>query len=407
MASSHRSERPSSVDDARVRQECLRQVAPLARSLIRTAPISVGLMLLLTRPAVAPGAVWGALVLVPSVWMVLRTPRATAPGPELERWDRWFQVYIATNMLAWASALVLLRPPTDSATVQTVQVLVLVALANSLVLMGAFVPRTFHLALGILAVATSVLLVLVGIGINRYLALVVPVYAVILVQLQQHMRAASVRSIHLALENEALVRDLGREQERLEHDASHDHLTGLFNRSAFLDIVGRRVTGSRAGYRTAVAFADLDRFKAVNDEHGHVIGDLLLVEVGRRLRAAVRAGDMVARFGGDEFTILMDDVGDSATARAAGERIVAAFDRPFVVEGLQVDVGLSVGIAVAPEASTRVDDLVRRADRAVYAAKSGGRHRVVVDGGDGGGAVPQPRRVRAVPSVPRRVAPRA
>jgi diguanylate cyclase (GGDEF)-like protein len=403
MAFTHRSERPSSVDDARVRQECLRQVAPLARSLIRTAPISVGLMLLLTRPAVAPGALWAALVVVPSVWMVLRTPRATAPGPELERWDRWFQVYIAANMLAWASALVLLRPPTDSATVQTVQVLVLVALANSLVLMGAFVPRTFHLALGVLAVATSVFLVLVGIGINRYLVLVVPVYAVILVQLQQHMRAASVRSIHLALENEMLVRDLGREQERLEHDASHDHLTGLFNRSAFLDIVGRRVTGSR-GYRTGVAFADLDRFKAVNDEHGHVVGDLLLIEVGRRLRAAVRAGDMVARFGGDEFTILMDDVGDAAAARVAGERIVAAFDEPFVVEGLRLDVGLSVGIALAPEASTSVDDLVRRADRAVYAAKSGGRHRVVVDGGD---AVPAPRRARATPSVPRRVAPRA
>jgi diguanylate cyclase (GGDEF)-like protein len=361
-------------------------------------------MLLITRPPVAPGALWAALVLVPSVWMVLRTPRATAPGPDLERWDRWFQVYIATNMLAWASALVLLRPPTDSATVQTVQVLVLVALANSLVLMGAFVPRTFHLALGVLAAATSVLLVLVGIGINRYLVLVVPVYAVILVQLQQHMRAASVRSIHLALENETLVRDLGREQERLEHDASHDHLTGLFNRSAFLDIVGRRVTGTRSGYRTAVAFADLDRFKAVNDEHGHVVGDLLLIEVGRRLRAAVRAGDMVARFGGDEFTILMDDVGDAATARVAGERIVAAFDAPFVVEGLQLDVGLSVGIALAPEASTSVDDLVRRADRAVYAAKSGGRHRVVVDGGD---ASPPPRRTRPVPSVPRRVAPRA
>jgi diguanylate cyclase (GGDEF)-like protein len=369
----------SAVDDGRVRQECLRQAVPLVRGLTLTSPVSVGLMLLLTRPGIPAGALWATLLLVPSLCIVALTPRATAPTPALLRWEVRVRIYLVVNLVTWASALALLRPPVDEPAVQTAQLLVLVAVANALVLIGAFLPRTFHLAIGVFGASIVVGLAIWGIGFNRFLVLAIPVYLVVLVQLQLHMRGATVRSIRLALENETLLRELGHEQERLEHEASHDQLTGLFNRSAFLELVDRRVALAPEERCTALAFLDLDRFKEVNDAHGHVVGDLLLTEVGQRLRGAVRAGDIVGRFGGDEFTVLLGDVPDAATARLAGERIVAAFDDPFLVDGLVLGVGMSVGVAAVTGRSVTADELVRMADRAVYAAKSEGRHRVSVE----------------------------
>jgi len=374
------------VDEERVRQECLRQAVPLVRSLTLMGPVSVGLMLLLTRPGIAVGAVWAVLLLVPSGCMVLLTPAVPSPAAVLTRWGSRVRPYLAVNMLTWAAALALLRPPADQPAVQTAQLLVLVAVANTLVLIGAFLPRTFHVALGVLGAGIMLALLVWGIGFNRYLVLAIPVYLVVLVQMQQHMRDATVRSIRLALENETLLRELGREQERLEHEASHDHLTGLLNRSAFLELLDLNLgaTGPRRGL--AVAFLDLDNFKGVNDAHGHLVGDLVLQQVAARIRNSVRDGDLAGRFGGDEFTVLLR-VRDAAAARTAGERIVTAFDRPFVVDGVAMSVGVSVGIGMTCRAGMTADELMSRADTSVYRAKSGGRHRVEL-AEDGSGPPP-------------------
>jgi len=156
-------------------------------------------------------------------------------------------------------------------------------------------------------------------------------------------------------------------QTRLAHQATHDALTGLPNRSAVLARGEELLTG---GARVAVLLMDLDRFKEVNDTLGHSYGDRLLAQVGPRLRPLVREVDMVARLGGDEFAVLMPDV-SVTEAQAAARRLHAALGTPFLVDGLALDVDVSIGIAVGGrhEGCADVGTLVRYADIAMYAAK--------------------------------------
>ena len=163
----------------------------------------------------------------------------------------------------------------------------------------------------------------------------------------------------------------------LTHRALHDTLTGLPNRELFCDRLEQAL--ARARRRTspmAVLFVDLDGFKQVNDEYGHKAGDDVLAEAAERLRRLVRTADTVARYGGDEFTILAEDVGDVETARHLGERVAEELSRPYV-DGL--DVGASVGVAfTAHPAATTPDALIRRADHAMYRSKRPGARRAEV-----------------------------
>jgi diguanylate cyclase (GGDEF)-like protein/PAS domain S-box-containing protein len=163
----------------------------------------------------------------------------------------------------------------------------------------------------------------------------------------------------------------------LSHQALHDALTGLPNRVLFLDRLGhallRRV---RKGTGTvAVLFLDVDRFKVVNDSLGHEAGDRLLVDVAGRLDGVLRPDDTVARFGGDEFTILCEDVAGELEAVAIAQRVVELFDEPFELEGSEVFLSTSIGIALAEPGKARPDDLIRDADAAMYRAKERGKAR--------------------------------
>ena len=170
---------------------------------------------------------------------------------------------------------------------------------------------------------------------------------------------------------------LRRQTEALTHRAVHDPLIGLPNRELFCDRLEQALV--RARRRTvplAVLFVDLDGFKQVNDTHGHEAGDEVLVEVGKRLRALVRTADTVARYGGDEFTVLAEDVGGAETARELGERIAAELARPYR-GGLEL--AASVGVAfTANPAATSPDGLIRRADHAMYRSKRPGARRAEV-----------------------------
>jgi diguanylate cyclase (GGDEF)-like protein/PAS domain S-box-containing protein len=172
------------------------------------------------------------------------------------------------------------------------------------------------------------------------------------------------------------------EQKRLEarllHDALHDPLTGLANRVLFADHVERALASRRRG-RTKVAllFLDLDDFKVVNDTLGHRAGDRLLIEVARRLSEATRDGDIAARQGGDEFTVLLDRVHGVEDAIASAERLAASLRRPIELEGLNISITVSVGIALASD-EHGADDLLAHADAAMYAAKAQGKARYAV-----------------------------
>ena len=174
----------------------------------------------------------------------------------------------------------------------------------------------------------------------------------------------SLRYVQLALVRSA-------EHRQLAHLADHDHLTGVANRTRFERIVGEALARSTGD--VAVLYCDLDGFKAVNDERGHAVGDELLIEVARRLTTAVGAAGEVARIGGDEFTVILPDGG--AVARQAADRLVAAFSRPVDVDGEPVALGLSVGLVVG--SSSSAEELMRRADVALYAAKEAGGAQVV------------------------------
>ena len=153
------------------------------------------------------------------------------------------------------------------------------------------------------------------------------------------------------------------EHEQLRHLANHDPLTGTANRARFRDRLTRAL---ETGGPTVLLYCDMDRFKAVNDSLGHQAGDVVLVELVRRLRHVLRPSDELSRIGGDEFTVLLR--GDLAAAEEVAARLVAEAEQPFEVHGTTVEVGLSVGIAEA-RADDTPDDLVRRADTALYDAK--------------------------------------
>ncbi|TFV53863.1 EAL domain-containing protein, partial [Geodermatophilus sp. DF01-2] len=162
---------------------------------------------------------------------------------------------------------------------------------------------------------------------------------------------------------------------RLAHQAHHDPLTGLPNRTLLAGYVAERFRPGASGL--ACLFLDLDNFKVVNDSLGHAAGDELLVEVATRLRATVRPGDLVARFGGDEFVVVCEGV-DQADAVTLAERIGAALAEPMRLSGVDVRPHASVGVTVQTAEHGAAEELIRDCDIAMYQAKAGGKGRITV-----------------------------
>jgi diguanylate cyclase (GGDEF)-like protein len=162
-------------------------------------------------------------------------------------------------------------------------------------------------------------------------------------------------------------------EERLSYTARHDALTGLANRVLLQERMEQAVAGLERGEEFAVLCLDLDHFKETNDALGHVVGDLLLQETAARLRACVGDADTVARAGGDEFAIVAVGTSGPAEPAALAQRLLVAMAAPFELEGHHINIGASIGIALAPRDGTVGARLFRLADVALYRAKSGGR----------------------------------
>jgi diguanylate cyclase (GGDEF)-like protein/PAS domain S-box-containing protein len=164
---------------------------------------------------------------------------------------------------------------------------------------------------------------------------------------------------------------------QLIYDASHDALTGLPNRALFIERLERALLHAkrRSDYLFSVLFLDLDRFKVINDSLGHGIGDRLLIAFARRLETCLRSGDTVARLGGDEFTILLDNLADASHVSLVANRIKTALASPFNIDGHEIFISTSIGIAFNATDKAKAEELLRNADIAMYRAKKRGRAR--------------------------------
>lgn len=168
------------------------------------------------------------------------------------------------------------------------------------------------------------------------------------------------------------ITDRVQREAKIAHMARHDPLTGLPNRAHLMDALTAALRNASADRRIVIHFIDLDRFKQVNDSLGHLMGDDLLKAVAARLRDTVREDDLVARLGGDEFVVMQTTPAPPRDAPELAGRIVAALVAPFQIDGRRVDVGASVGIAIAPEGCMDCGSLLSRADAALYQSKAAG-----------------------------------
>jgi len=170
-------------------------------------------------------------------------------------------------------------------------------------------------------------------------------------------------------------------ESRLEFMANHDTLTKLPNRTLLTDLLQQAINQShRSGSLLAVLFIDLDGFKPINDQHGHEMGDSTLIELAKRMSRLLRAGDTVARIGGDEFVILLQGLANPQECEHSAQRLLYAISEPVSVDGHQVMLSASIGIALYPSDASTADSLLRCADEAMYAAKHNGRNQYMYFG---------------------------
>jgi diguanylate cyclase (GGDEF)-like protein len=193
-----------------------------------------------------------------------------------------------------------------------------------------------------------------------------------------------IRLVEALKENAKLIDEAHEEirsratlQERFWHDSRHDHLTSLPNRAYLIDQLSKRIemTQESGQITSCLFFLDLDRFKTINDNLGHSIGDEFLKTVAERLVFCVRPDDFVARLGGDEFAILLNNLQSSRIVEKICDRILQKMDEPFEVHGIAIQTGISFGIAYILPDHTSPEDIIRKADVAMYKAKNKGRGR--------------------------------
>ena len=182
-----------------------------------------------------------------------------------------------------------------------------------------------------------------------------------------------VRAIRYSIERHQMLKKMKQTQEELRQFAHYDNLTGLPNRKLLYEHLGKAIARARRENNImAVIFLDLDKFKIINDELGHALGDVLLQSVTKRIKNCMRQNDVLSRQGGDEFIIVLDDIGSKEYISIVAERIRNTLSDVYVLEGKELSISVSIGISIYPEDSFDIDILINKADVAMYNAKEHG-----------------------------------
>lgn len=183
------------------------------------------------------------------------------------------------------------------------------------------------------------------------------------------------RSIRYAIERCRMLENLKQAKLQMQHLAHHDSLTDLPNRHSFYDHLDKAMARARRNNKmVAVLFLDLDKFKSINDSHGHHIGDIMLVSAANRLKTNIRESDIVARMGGDEFTIILDCINSEQDAAKVAQKTLESMLNEFVLEEHKLSITTSIGISIYPKDGHDIDTIVKKADFAMYDAKENGRN---------------------------------
>jgi diguanylate cyclase (GGDEF)-like protein len=207
---------------------------------------------------------------------------------------------------------------------------------------------------------------------NNWLAVAIGMFALGLLVVTL---VTAVYDAHLQSRARIQAQRLEQANAKLQHQATHDALTGLPNRLLFIDRLGREIAhAERDGHIFAILVVDLDRFKVINDTLGHAAGDQLLNEIAGRLSTAIRSADTVARTGGDEFLLLLTDIREAPDAAVIATKIISELEKSISIRGTEVHISASIGISMYPHDGSDSDTLVAHADEAMYFAKQAGRN---------------------------------
>jgi diguanylate cyclase (GGDEF)-like protein len=292
----------------------------------------------------------------------------------------WFGPFSTALVgLAWGSLAVFGLPGPAHGDLRAFY-LVFVLGTSATYVVGASARRLYYYAsqvpmLSLVAVA----FLASGDRVTHLLGFAVPIYFAVMTASHHEVHAVVVSELQLREQNEAASVSLREANVRLEKQALRDGLTGLPNRAAFSDQLERAVSAARRDNTTiGVLYFDIDHFKAVNDTLGHHAGDELLSQIARRVQSVMRSHDLLARMGGDEFTMLLDRLHDGTEAVAIATRVFECFAAPFELSGRRFSASASIGIATNINAFDDAGTLLSNADAAQYGAKQGGRNRIEV-----------------------------
>lgn len=185
-----------------------------------------------------------------------------------------------------------------------------------------------------------------------------------------HVREANERLVIAALESETKAEIAVNDYDELSRSSQCDPLTGTPNRTLMLDRLNKAIANARRrGVQMALLFLDIDKFKYINDTKGHLVGDAVVQAVARRLESVVRDADTVSRYGGDEFLILLSDIGQASDAALIAEKILSVVAEPTFILGHNLTISVSLGITIFPDDGESADALIKGADEAMYVSK--------------------------------------